>query len=77
MYICFIAIIICIIPLLYFLKHNSYRCIERYYFKKHKKCYLLLQVSYFILFTTIIYNIRHICIQSFSQWVWPKINIFL
>jgi Trk-type K+ transport system membrane component len=51
--------------LLYYYYHNKNRRIERYLLK-HKKClFTLLQLAYFILIVSVVFNIRYII----STWL--------
>jgi len=48
------------IILLYYYYQNNERKIERYLLRYRKELFILLQVAYFILIVSIIFNIRHV-----------------
>jgi hypothetical protein len=52
--------------LLYFFYHNKGRKIERYFLKNNKRLFLVLQLSYFILILSLVFNIRFV-IYHFAE----------
>jgi hypothetical protein len=63
-------IIICAgLILLYFYHHNKNRKIERYLLKHKKNLFTLLQISYFILIISVVFNTRYIISTCFEEFM--------
>lgn len=56
----YIIIIITILILAYYYFSNKNKCIERYYIENDINLYKMLKISYFILITSLIMNIKFI-----------------
>jgi hypothetical protein len=48
------------IILLYYFYHNNDKKIERYFLRHKKGLFVLLQITYFILIITVIFNTRYV-----------------
>jgi quinol-cytochrome oxidoreductase complex cytochrome b subunit len=46
-------IIICSVTILYFMKYNSYRKMERWYYRTNKNLYFIMQTCYYITMTSL------------------------
>ena len=56
----YITIIVCAAVLTYFYFKNNNRSIERYYYKQNYTCFVILQISFFILLISLVLNIRYL-----------------
>jgi hypothetical protein len=53
--------------LMYYYLHNQNREIERFYYKKHKALYGVLQIVCFIIMISFFYNMRFIIVNYTSK----------
>lgn len=56
----YIIVCITLIIIIYFYLKNKNKCIERYYIENDFNLYTVLKISYFILMTSLILNIKFI-----------------
>ena len=59
----FIALL-SVIPVIVFNYYNQYRSIERWYYRTDKKKYLLMQICYYILILSAIFNARFLAYKG-------------
>lgn len=65
-----IWIIVASLPLLYAYIYNSFRKIERYYWKKNKIMFWAFNLSYFVLSLTLMYNTK-LLLSEFFHVIFP------
>ncbi len=64
--ICILTAFCCGMVLLFFYFKNENKNVERFLFKKNKKLYYALTVSYFILMVSLVYNIKFVINHYFD-----------
>lgn len=64
---CILMVCFAGLVLIYFYYKNKNRKIERYLIRHKKLFYILLQISYFILITSIAFNCRYVINQSLTK----------
>lgn len=65
------------IILLYFYFHNKNRRIERYLIKHKKEYYIILELCYFILLLSFIYNVRFVVYDFVARVSEPYIKKYI
>lgn len=72
--------VICATTLLVFNHYNHYKNIERWYFRHHRWLYILLEIAYYLLIISLVFNGRYLAymlIEAGIQYKFgTKINLY-
>jgi hypothetical protein len=72
-------IVICGFTLLIFSHYNEYKRVERHFFMTNKYLYIVLEICYYLLFISFVYNSRYLVYQLikhlFQKYYKIKINL--
>lgn len=79
LYVCIFIVVVCGITLLIFSKYNEYKRVERHFFTTNKYLYIVLEICYYLLFISFVYNARYLAYQGIKHLVhkYYKIKIDL
>lgn len=72
--VCFIISIAAALVLLYYYFHNKERRIERYLVRHKKDLFVLLEVCYFVLTLSLVFNVRFIIYETFGKTLMDAAN---
>lgn len=78
-YVCIFIAITCGITLLIFSKYNEYKRVERHFYKTDKFLYIILEICYYLVFISFVYNTRYLVYQAIKHYIhkYYKIKINL
>ncbi len=71
----FIIIFISGVTLLTFVHINKYKKVERYYYYHDKYLYILLELVYYLLFISFVFNTRYIIYEAIKYFIYVRYKI--
>lgn len=66
---------ICGISLLIFMHYNRYKRVERFYYYHDKYLYILLELVYYLLFISFVFNARFLVFETIKTLLRQRFNI--
>lgn len=66
LWVSFLSILLAAIALIAFAKINEYKRVERFYYNHNQALYLLLTLSYYVLYISLVINGRFLVIELFK-----------